>query len=52
MTRKRYVKLLMGAGVHRNTANRNAAMARRVELPYQRFYDEIMSSVLYPKEDE
>ena len=46
MTRKRYTKLLMAAGVERNTANRNAAYLRKIGWSYQRIYDEIMKDVL------
>lgn len=46
MTRKRYIKLLMSSGVHRNTANHNALTVQRVGWSYQRFYDDLMGVIL------
>ena len=46
MTRKRYVKLLMAAGVKRNVANRNAEFLRGLSWSYRKIYDEIMKTVL------
>ena len=48
MTRKRYVKILMAAGVTRNVANTNCETVQRVGWSYKRFYDEVMSAVVEP----
>lgn len=48
MTRKKYIKMLMAAGVARNTANNNCKTIRHVKWSYQRFYDEVMNHIVEP----
>lgn len=45
MTRKRFIKLMMGHGIGRNYAYKHARLARRIPGSYQRYYYEFVRPV-------